>query len=315
MAGQDWNAIDAYDVQPLETLFERDAEQALGLSLELGGLYFDWSKTHLDAGLLDALRRDRRGERVRERARCLVSPERPSIRPRGARPSMSPSAARARPDAVELVGRPTSRMRALVDAIEAGAFGDMTGILHIGIGGSVLGPALLVDALGRRSDRLEVRFLSNIDGEAFDDAVSTLDPATTLVVAASKTFTTAETLANVNAALAWLQRGWSGRPVRAGDRGHCAARSGDRGGHRRDPHSPVQRRGRRPLLAYGAAVGLSAALALGWSAFEELLEGAAEMDRHFRYAEPAKNAPLIAAFIDRLYVRQVRLPDPRRLRL
>jgi glucose-6-phosphate isomerase len=53
-----------------------------------------------------------------------------------------------------------------------------------------------------------------------------------------------------------------------------------------------------------SAVGLSAALALGWSAFEELLEGAAEMDRHFRYAEPAKNAPLVAAFIDRLYVRK-----------
>ena len=88
-------------------------------------------------------------------------------------------------------------MRALVDAIEAGAFGDVTGILHIGIGGSVLGPALLVDALGRRSDRLDVRFLSNIDGEAFDDAVALLDPATTLVVAASKTFTTAETLANL----------------------------------------------------------------------------------------------------------------------
>src|SRR5204863_2399257 len=81
------------------------------------------------------------------------------------------------------------RMRALVDAIEAGAFGDVTGILHIGIGGSVLGPALLVDALGRRSSALTVRFLSNIDGAAFDDAVKPLDPATTIIVVASKTFT------------------------------------------------------------------------------------------------------------------------------
>ena len=68
-------------------------------------------------------------------------------------------------------------MRALVDAIEAGAFGDVTGALHIGIGGSLLGPALLVDALGRRSSRLDVRFLSNIDGAGFDDAVKVLDPA------------------------------------------------------------------------------------------------------------------------------------------
>ena len=109
-------------------------------------------------------------------------------------------------------------MRALVDAIEAGAFGDVTGVLHIGIGGSVLGPALLVDALGRRSSRLEVRFLSNIDGAAFDDAVKPLDPATTLVVVVSKTFTTLETLANMEAALGWLRARRSRRPVRPVDR-------------------------------------------------------------------------------------------------
>ena len=97
-------------------------------------------------------------------------------------------------------------MRALVDAIEAGAFGDVTGILHIGIGGSVLGPHLLVDALGRRASSFNVRFLSNIDGAAFDDAVKTLDPATTLVVVASKTFSTLETLSNMEAARAWCAK-------------------------------------------------------------------------------------------------------------
>ena len=96
-------------------------------------------------------------------------------------------------------------MRALVDAIEAGAFGDVTGILHIGIGGSVLGPALLVDALGRKVSSIEVQFLSNIDGAAFDEAVKPLDPATTLIVVASKTFTTLETLTNLDAARDWLR--------------------------------------------------------------------------------------------------------------
>src|SRR5205085_8136717 len=109
------------------------------------------------------------------------------------------------PEDVDLATARRQRMRALIDAIEAGAFGDITGVLHIGIGGSVLGPALLVDALGRKTDRIDVRFLSNIDGQAFDDAVSVLDPETTLIVAASKTFTTAETMANLNAALAWLR--------------------------------------------------------------------------------------------------------------
>ena len=109
------------------------------------------------------------------------------------------------PEDVDLAAARRQRMRALIDAIEAGAFGDVTGVLHIGIGGSVLGPALLVDALGRRSAALKVRFLSNIDGAAFDAAVETLDPATTLVIVASKTFTTLETLANLDAAKAWLR--------------------------------------------------------------------------------------------------------------
>ncbi len=174
------------------------------MSLELGGLYFDWSKTHLDAELLG------RFVKVAEAAEFAAAREALFS---GA--IVNPTEGRAAEhvvergtgdaDAVELSASRRSRMRALVDAIEAGAFGDVTGVLHIGIGGSVLGPALLVDALGRRGSRLDVRFLSNIDGEAFDDAVKTLDPATTLVVTASKTFTTAETLANMNAAIDWLR--------------------------------------------------------------------------------------------------------------
>ncbi|WP_395623781.1 glucose-6-phosphate isomerase, partial [Sphingomonas daechungensis] len=207
------------------------------------------------------------------------------------------------PDAVELSSARRGRMRALVDAIEAEAFGEVTGVLHIGIGGSVLGPALLVDALGRRSDRLEVRFLSNIDGEAFDDAVSMLDPETTLVVAASKTFTTAETMANLNAAIAWLQEAGVedpfGRVIAVTASPEAAIDAGI------DETRVLQfSEGVGGRYSLWSAVGLSAALALGWTAFEELLEGAAEMDRHFRYAEPAKNAPLISAFVDRLYVRK-----------
>ena len=153
------------------------------------------------------------------------------------------------PDDVDLATARRQRMRALVDAIEAGAFGDVTGILHIGIGGSVLGPALLVDALGRRSPTLNVRFLSNIDGAAFDDAVKPLDPATTLVVVASKTFTTLETLTNLEAARAWLRDAGVEDPDGRIDRGDGKSRSGGRSGDRRDPHPPVRRRSRRALFA------------------------------------------------------------------
>jgi glucose-6-phosphate isomerase len=194
-------------------------------------------------------------------------------------------------------------MRALVDAIEAGAFGDVTGFLHIGIGGSVLGPHLLVDALGRRASTFNVRFLSNIDGAAFDEAVRTLDPATTLVVVASKTFTTFETLTNMEAARAWLRDAAvddpDGRLIAVTAKPEAALDQGI------DETRILQfGEGVGGRYSLWSSVGLTAALALGWDAFEALLEGAAEMDRHFRFAEPAASVPLIAAFADRLYAEQ-----------
>ena len=175
---------------------------------------------------------------------------------------------------------------ALVDAIEAGAFGDVTGVLHIGIGGSVLGPALLVDALGRRvaaqrpvpveHRRRGVR-RCRAHARSGDDADR----------AASKTFTTAETLSNMNAALDWLRAAGVddpyGRVIAVTARPEAALDAGI------DETRILQfSEGVGGRYSLWSAVGLSAALALGWNAFEELLEGAAEMDRHFRYAEPAR---------------------------
>src|SRR3546814_1545118 len=85
-------------------------------------------------------------------------------------------------------------MRALIDVIEAEAFGPVRHVLHIGIGGSALGPALLVDALGRDADRYEIAVVSNVDGHALDEAFERFDPEATLIVVASKTFTTVETM-------------------------------------------------------------------------------------------------------------------------
>ena len=302
MAGQLWNALDAYDPQTLESLFERDSNRLAAMSLELGGIFFDWSKTHLDGELLNAFVSIAEAAQFAAKRDALFSGA--AVNATEGRPAEHVvERGTGAAEAVELSAARRSRMRALVDAVEAGAFGDVTGVLHIGIGGSVLGPALLVDALGRRGSKLDVRFLSNIDGEAFDDAVKTLDPATTLVVTASKTFTTAETLANMNAAIGWLEAAGVddpfGRVIAVTARPDAALEAGI------DETRILQfSEGVGGRYSLWSAVGLSAALALGWNAFEELLEGAAEMDRHFRYAEPAKNAPLIAAFIDRLYVRK-----------
>jgi glucose-6-phosphate isomerase len=286
----------------LDELFAAEPDRLSRLTFEAAGLYFDWSKTHLDAGLLAEIseRADQAGFAAARDALFgggIVNAS------EGRAATHLAERGSGAPDDVQLASERRQRMRALIDAVEVGAFGDVTGVLHIGIGGSVLGPALLVDALGRRSASLNVRFLSNIDGAAFDDAVRTLDPATTLVVVASKTFTTQETLANMDAARAWLQAARLSDPdgrfiaVTASPDAAIAAGVDDT----RILVFADSVGGRYSLWS---SVGVTAALALGWDAFEGLLEGAAEMDRHFRFADGAANVPLVAAFADRLYVEQ-----------
>ena len=286
----------------LEQLFKAEPDRLSRLSFEAAGVYFDLSKTHLDEQAIGSFleRAERMGFPGARDA--LFSGE--IVNPSEARPATHVGErGSGAPDDVDLATARRQRMRALIDAIEAGAFGDVTGVLHIGIGGSVLGPALLVDALGRRSAKLLVRFLSNIDGAAFDDAVKPLDPATTLVVVASKTFTTLETLSNFEAARAWLQAGGvtdpDGRVIAATARPEAAVEAGI-------DESRILQFGEGVGGRYSlwSSVGVTAALALGWDAFEELLEGAAEMDRHFRFADASQNVPLMAAFADRLYVEQ-----------
>ena len=290
-------------IQALGELFASEPDRLSRLSFEAAGIYFDWSKTHLDQmRIADFLARAEAsgfsaqrdslfaGEAVNESERRPAT----HVAERG----------NGAPGEVDLAAARRGRMRALVDAIEAGAFGEVTGILHIGIGGSVLGPALLVDALGRRSSAFKVSFLSNIDGAAFDESVKDLDPATTLVVVASKTFTTLETIKNLEAAREWLQDGGvedpdgrliavSARPEAALDQGVDETRILQFG------------EGVGGRYSLWSSVGITAALALGWDVFESLLEGAAEMDRHFRFAEGPANVPLVAAFADRLYAEEL----------
>jgi glucose-6-phosphate isomerase len=284
----------------LKALFTSEADRLSRLTFDVAGIYFDWSKTHLDGAVLE--RSLERAERMGFAAarEALFSGE--ILNPSEGRPATHiAERGSGAPQEGDLATARRQRMRALVDAIEAGAFGALTGILHIGIGGSVLGPELLVDALGRRTSNLTVRFLSNIDGAAFDDAVKPLDPATTVVVVASKSFTTLETLTNMEAAREWLRAAGvqdpDGQLVAVTAKPEAAVEQGI------DETRILQfGEGVGGRYSLWSSVGLSAALALGWDAFEALLEGAAEIDRHFRFAELAENIPLIAAFVDRLYV-------------
>ena len=296
-------AMHSSSIKRLDELFAAEPDRLSTLSFELAGLYFDWSKTHLDRGIVEQslARAEQRGFVAAREA--LFAGE--VVNPSEGRPATHVAErGSGAPDDVDVATARRQRMRALVDAIEAGAFGHVTGLLHIGIGGSVLGPAMLVDALGRSASSLEVRFLSNIDGAAFDDAVKPLDPATTLVIVASKTFTTLETLTNLEAARDWLQAAGvedpDGRLIAVTAKPEAALAQGI-------DESRILQFGEGVGGRYSlwSSVGVTAALALGWDAFEALLEGAAEMDRHFRFAEPAQNMPLLAAFADRLYVEEL----------
>ncbi|HXG81263.1 MAG TPA: glucose-6-phosphate isomerase [Sphingomicrobium sp.] len=294
-----WKAIGSYKPKRLTELFDADPERVARFSRDIASIHFDWSKTHLDEDLLgefcvlayevgysDARDALFAGDIVNE------TENRPAthVAERG----------QGKPEDNRLAAERHQRMRSLVDAIEGGAFGEIESILHIGIGGSALGPDLIIDALGRDSDRFEVRVLSNIDGEAFDEATWGLDPASTLVVAVSKTFTTVETLTNLDTAIQWLREAGVADP-----HGQVIAVTAA-------PEKAVEYGiDETRVLPFGegvggryslwSSVGLSIALALGWGAFEELLEGAAEMDRHVRLTDGLANMALLAAFADLFY--------------
>jgi glucose-6-phosphate isomerase len=318
MASDAWKEIEGHRLKRLDELFSDEPDRISQLSHEVAGIYFDWSKTHLDARLIRdfqklAEQHGFAGARDALFSGGIVNPT------EGRAADHVAERGSGTPDAVQLAASRRTRMRALVDAIEAGAFGPVTGVLHIGIGGSVLGPKLLVDALGEGS-KLTLRFLSNIDPQAFLDAVGPLDAATTLVVAVSKTFTTSETVANLEAAMGWLRDAGVadpyGRVIAVTAAPEAAVEAGI------DESRILQfSEGVGGRYSLWSAVSVSAALALGWNRFEELLEGAAAMDRHFRYANPSENMPLIAAFADQLYTHVLKVqsravfPYDERLRL
>jgi glucose-6-phosphate isomerase len=298
-----WKKIESHALKPLALLFTEEPDRLQRLSSTVAGIYFDWSKTHLDETFLKAfadLAEEKGFAAARER---LFAGDVVNVTEGRAAEHLAERGSGA-PDAVELASSRRARMRALVDAIEAGAFGDVSGILHIGIGGSVLGPHLLVDALADEGLRLDVSFLSNIDGQAFEDAVAVLDPGTTLVVAASKTFTTAETMANLDAAIGWLRDAGVddpyGRVIAVTASPAAAVQAGID-----ESRILVFSEGVGGRYSLWSSVSISAALALGWDVFEELLEGAAEMDRHFRYSAMEENVVLSAAFADLIYTQNV----------
>jgi len=188
------------------------------------------------------------------------------------------------------------RMGAFAEAIRTGDITAADGapfddVVNIGIGGSDLGPAMAVRALSPYAGALRVHFVSNVDGADIADVLAALDPARTLVIVASKTFTTIETMTNAETAKAWL----------AGRKGHLAAVS-----TAMDKTAtfgiPAERvfgfedwvGGRYSLWG---PIGLPIMLSIGADNFHQFLAGGHAMDQHFQTAEPAQNLPLLLGLI------------------
>ena len=304
----DWSRIEALPTERLEALFANDPDRLGRFSLDVAGIHFDWSKTHLTSDAVaafEALARqvDLAGKREAMFAgqNVNVTEDRPvehtAERGEGKAESVSRAAAYH------------ARMRTVIDAIEAEAFGPVRHILHVGIGGSALGPHLLVDALGRDSDRYDVAIVSNIDGMALEDVFERFDPAATLLVVASKTFTTTETMMNAESVIEWMSGAGVDDPY---GRVIAVTASPDKAiewGVDETRVLPFSE-GVGGRYSLWSSIGFPAAIKLGWEQFQELLDGAAEMDRHFRLTALHENAPALAAFAD-LYYTQVRHAETR----
>ena len=286
---------------PIMALFAADPDRLARLGLDVAGIRFDFSKLAASAAVLSALAEaaeaaDLAGWRARLFAGGVVniSEDRAATH----------VAERGSGSAVDNAGA-MARSVAIAAAVEDVRRGDVAHVLHIGIGGSALGPALLVDALGRDAAGPAIEVVANVDGEALARAVARCDPARTRIVIASKTFTTAETMTNAESALAWLSAAGIEDPK---SRTIAITAAPDRA---RDWGAPLvlpfaDTVGGR--FSLWSAVGLPLALRCGWEAWEALHAGAAAMDAHFRDAPLLANAPVVAGLLDVWAARYLQQP-------
>ncbi|WP_010183237.1 glucose-6-phosphate isomerase [Sphingomonas sp. PAMC 26605] len=304
----DWTAIEALPSLKLETLFAEDANRLETFSTDVAGIHFDFSKTHLTTEAVTAFEALAKAQDLHGKREALFSGKVINVTENRSVTHVAERGEGSEEDNAKAAAF-HARMRALIDAIAAGALGDIRHVLHVGIGGSALGPDLLVDALGREDTAYDVAIVSNIDGAALEEVFKKFDPTATLLVIASKTFTTKETLTNADSVLQWM-----GEAGVEDAYGRVIALTAD-------PDKAVEWGvdetrvlpfadsvgGRYSLWS---SIGFPAAIALGWDNFADMLEGAAEMDRHFQQTTLSQNAPALAAFAD-LYYTQVRHAETR----
>ncbi len=285
-----------------------DASRAGAFSVRAGGLLFDYSKTNIDdegralllalagaAGLADRRAAMFGGAAINEtEGRAVLHT---ALRNLDGGPVLVDGT-----DVMPGVRDTLARMEAFAADIRSGAAGApgggrFTDVVNIGIGGSDLGPAMAVQALAPHADGPRCHFVSNVDPAHVHDVLAGLNPASTLVIVASKTFTTIETMSNAETARTWVAAKVGAEM--AG--GHFVALSSNLGKTAEFGIAPDRVFGFEDWVggrySMWGPIGLSLMLAIGPGRFREFLSGAQEMDRHFQQAQGADNMPLMLALV------------------
>ncbi len=310
-----WNALaEHYSVIEklhLRELFADDAERGEKLTAEAAGIYLDYSKNRVTAQTLDLLVRLAEACGLQARIDAMFRGAKINVTENRAVLHVAlrmPKGTTIEVDGEDVVGpvhAVLDKMGEFSTRVRTGEWRGQTGrrivnVVNIGIGGSDLGPVMAYEALRSYSQReLTFRFVSNVDATDFAEAVRDLDPAETLFIVASKTFTTLETMTNAHLAREWSLRAFDGDIAAVAK--HFVAVSTNA--------KEVAKFGIDTANMFGfwdwvggrysmdSAIGLSTMLAIGADRFAEMLAGFHAMDEHFRTAPLARNLPVIMGLL------------------
>ena len=314
-ARQSWKALQAHQEKirelHLRTLFVDDATRGERMSAEAVGIYLDYSKNRVTDETLALLCRLAEESGLRERVDAMFRGEKINLTENRAALHVALRAPRGTSilvDGTDVVPEVHAVLGAMADfanRVRGGAWKGHTGqpirnVVNIGIGGSDLGPVMAYEALKHYSDRaMTFRFVSNVDGTDLVEATRDLDPAETLFVASSKTFTTLETMTNAESARQWLLAGLGG-DVKAVAKHFVAVSTNAR---------KVSEFGIDTANMFGfwdwvggrysmdSAIGLSTMVAVGPENFRALLDGFHQMDEHFRTSPFERNLPVLLGLL------------------
>jgi glucose-6-phosphate isomerase len=310
-----WKALGSHHQQVsalhLRDLFEADPTRGKRLTVDALGLFFDYSKNRVTDETLKLLVDLARESGLQARIEAMFRGDKINVTEKRAvlhvalRAPKGTSILVDGEDVVPGVHEVLDRMAAFSDRVRNGEWKGHTGkrirnVINVGIGGSDLGPVMAYEALKHYSDRsMTFRFVSNVDGTDFAEAVIDLDPAETLFIISSKTFTTLETITNAQSARAWLVKGLGGDESAVAK--HFVAVSTNAEGVGKFGIDTANMFGFWDWVggrySMDSAIGLATMLAIGPDNFRAMLDGFHQMDEHFRTTPFERNLPVLLGLL------------------